>query len=248
MLAMILTIIVLFIILVLSFTIFSKPHTKESRPKKSNKKTNKLDIEEKGKVAEKNLIEELLDLGFHKEDIFENLYIEKDNGKFSQVDTVLLTKVGVIVFEVKNYSGWIYGDAAELNWQQILNNGEITNQFYNPVKQNYTHIVELKKNVAEMSKLPFYSVIVFYGDSELKKIHCGYNNTFIIKPSEIFEVINHFIKHNKILDYDNRDKEKIVSTLKQYASNGDNKNIVKRHSRNISDMLDNVEHKSTNKK
>lgn len=243
----ILVIAILLAILVSSLSIFNKSHSNKNRSKLKRKtKASKLDIEEKGKAAEKNLTTELFDLGFLKDEIFENLYINKDNGKFSQVDTVLLTKVGVIVFEVKNYSGLIYGDAQEHAWTQILANGEITNQFYNPVKQNYRHILELKKNITRLSKIPFYSVIVFYGDSELKQIHCSYNNTFIIKPSDIFNVINYFIKHNKIINYDYRDE--IVTALKGYALNGQNPNIVNKHRRNVSDMLGNVDNKSTAKK
>ncbi len=247
MIAPILVIVVLFIIFVSSITILHKPDTKGNSAKfkkiKNTKDINDLDIEEKGKAAEKSLITDLFDLGFSDKDAFENLYINKENGKFAQIDAVLLTKVGVIVFEVKNYSGLIYGDASEHNWTQILANGEVENSFYNPVKQNHKHIVELKKSVVELSHVPFYSVIVFYGNCELKNIHCSYKDTFIIKPAEIFDVINYFMKRNHIIEYDKR--EYIVAALKQYAINGLDTNIVKRHSKNVADMLGNVERTST---
>ncbi len=77
-------------------------------------------------------------------------------------------------------------------------------------------------------------------------IHCSYNNTFIIKPSDIFDVINYFIKRNKLISYDNR--EQIISELKLCVANGQDENIRKRHVQNIEDMLYGVEHKTTKSK
>ena len=39
--------------------------------------------------------------------IYHDLIIKKDNDEFSQIDLVLVTSEGIIVFEVKDYSGWI---------------------------------------------------------------------------------------------------------------------------------------------
>ncbi len=66
----------------------------------------------------------MLQLGIQEEDIFYNLYVEKSNGQFSQIDLVILTKVGVIVIEVKNYSGWIYGNGNQRQWTQVLAYGK----------------------------------------------------------------------------------------------------------------------------
>ena len=42
--------------------------------------------------------------------IFRNVYIPTKNGKTSEIDILVLSKKGLLVFECKNYSGNIYGD------------------------------------------------------------------------------------------------------------------------------------------
>ena len=53
--------------------------------------------------------------------IFHDLYVEKHKGHFSQIDLVVVTEVGIIVFEVKDYSGWIFG-----KWESIAMDSSIS--------------------------------------------------------------------------------------------------------------------------
>jgi len=48
------------------------------------------------------------------------LYIRKHNGDFAQIDLVVATKVGIIVFEVKDYRGWIFWE-----WESISMDSDI---------------------------------------------------------------------------------------------------------------------------
>ena len=68
-----------------------------------------------------------------------NVYIPKDNGETSEIDVVYITQKGIFVFESKNYSGWIFGDEKDTYWTVMLPNRQ-KNRFYNPIKQNRTHI------------------------------------------------------------------------------------------------------------
>ena len=45
----------------------------------------------------------------------------------------MIHEKGIFVFESKNYSGWIFGSADQLNWTQSLQNGE-KHHFYNPIR------------------------------------------------------------------------------------------------------------------
>ncbi|MDR1230484.1 MAG: NERD domain-containing protein [Spirochaetaceae bacterium] len=63
----------------------------------------------RGTKTEKNLVLKLLKNGIPAQTIFHDLYVKKSNGEFSQIDLVVTTKVGIIVFEVKDYNGWIFG-------------------------------------------------------------------------------------------------------------------------------------------
>lgn len=58
-----------------------------------------------GNLAEQKLISSLKNYGIDSKAIFHNLYVRKSNGKYAQIDVTVLTNRGLIVFEVKNYSG-----------------------------------------------------------------------------------------------------------------------------------------------
>lgn len=79
------------------------------------------------------MILSLLKEGINPKAIFHDLYIQKTNGEYTQIDVAVATKAGIIVFEVKDYSGWIFGNGHQRYWTQILAYGEEKHRFYNPV-------------------------------------------------------------------------------------------------------------------
>jgi len=91
-------------------------------------------------------------------------------GHYAQLDIVLTTRVGVVVFEVKELSGWIFGSGHQ-EWTQVLAYGRQRYRFYNPVLQNQKHIQDLRSQLPQFANLPFYSVLVFDGSCEFKKLH-----------------------------------------------------------------------------
>ena len=58
----------------------------------------------RGTRSERDLILRLLKHGIPAITIFHDLYVKKFNSNYSQIDVVVATTVGIIVFEVKNYS------------------------------------------------------------------------------------------------------------------------------------------------
>ena len=77
-----------------------------------------------------------------------NVYIPMRQGKTTEIDVVMISSKGVFVLESKNYSGWIFGDEEQQYWYQTLPMskwGIHKEKFYNPIKQNNTHIKYLKK-------------------------------------------------------------------------------------------------------
>ena len=74
----------------------------------------------RGTKTERKLVLKLLKAGFPAQTIFHDLYLKNTNGNYSQIDLVLATKVGIIVFEVKKYSGWIFGTGNQNKWTQVL--------------------------------------------------------------------------------------------------------------------------------
>lgn len=79
-------------------------------------------------------------------------------GKSSQIDHIVINPRGIFVIETKNYSGEIYGSESQHEWTQVLAYGKVKNKLYNPLKQNATHVYNVKKIVG---KLPVYSLVVF---------------------------------------------------------------------------------------
>lgn len=82
-----------------------------------------------------------------------------ENGKTCQIDHVLINHYGIFVIETKNYSGRIYGKERQLEWTQTLNYGKTKNKFYNPVRQNDTHVYYVNRILE--ARFPVYSAVVF---------------------------------------------------------------------------------------
>ena len=98
-----------------------------------------------------------------------NVYIPKKDGTTTEIDTLMICKKGVVVFESKNYGGWIFGDEDSKNWCQVLPDHGYRSQkfhFYNPVKQNASHIYHLSNYIGK--NVPMHSMIVFADGCEFK--------------------------------------------------------------------------------
>ena len=189
----------------------------------------------RGTYSERLLILKLLKSQIPSVTIYHDLIIKKDNDKFSQIDLVIVTSQGIIVFEVKDYSGWIYGSGNNTNWTKVLSYGKKKYKFYNPIKQNNNHITELRKTLKQFEKIPFFSVIVFFGDCELKEINYVPKGTYLVKSHRVFEVLNLIKNENEPTHYTN--KREVVDKLKDLVSLGENTDYQKQHIENIKDMV-----------
>jgi len=189
----------------------------------------------RGTKTERSLVLKLLKYGISAEDIFHDLYVEKSSGNFSQIDLVVITEVGIIVFEVKDYSGWIFGKGNQYKWTKVLSYGKIKHRFYNPVMQNNGHITALKKQLPQFDILPFYSVIVFYGNCKLRDVSFIPQGTYLAYPERVIDVIKTIMKDNKPVNYS--DKSEIIRVLKEAVQKGENKEIQNKHISNVRDML-----------
>ena len=189
----------------------------------------------RGTKTERALVLTLLKSGVPAVTIFHDLYLKKPNGTYSQIDVVVATKVGLIVFEVKNYSGWIFGTGDQRQWTQVLNYGQEKYRFYNPILQNSMHITHLRKQVKQFEKLPIYSVVVFYGDCEFKDISFIPEGTFLIKARRIKKVMKMILREHEPANY--TDKREVVNVLKEAVTNGESKEAQAQHAENIKDML-----------
>jgi hypothetical protein len=116
----------------------------------------------RGTQSERKTILKLLESNINPKAIFHDLYLIKNTGHFTQIDLVVATPVGIIVFEVKEYNGWIFGNGNNQKWTQVMAYGRQKYYFYNPVLQNKKHIEDLKQQLPQFKTVPFFSVIVFF--------------------------------------------------------------------------------------
>lgn len=188
----------------------------------------------RGTGTERDLVLTLLKSGIPKETIFHDLYLKTGNGKYCQIDAVVATSAGIIVFEIKRYGGWIFGTGYQREWTQVLAFGKEKHRFYNPVIQNKRHIENLKRQLNQ-GNVPFFSVIVFYGDCKFRDISAIPEEVFLIKPYQVLEVIKAIKETNKQAVY--RSKVEVVRVLREAVNNGGDISIQKQHVRNINDML-----------
>lgn len=136
--------------------------------------------------------------------VLKNIYVPIQ-GKTTEIDLLMIHEKGIFVFESKNYSGWIFGSVDQLNWTQSLQNGE-KNKFYNPIRQNRTHI----KALAEFLGKPiseFVSYIVFSERCTLKKVPDDTADVIIVRRPNMLKKLRITLKsapvkysHDEIMD------------------------------------------------
>lgn len=156
----------------------------------------------KGSAGEK-LTEDRLNISklFGKDgEILRNIYVPKPNGETSEIDVLYITKKGIFVIESKNYSGYIFGSEQNQKWTVTLYAGKgflgrnkvEKHQFYNPIKQNKTHIKYLDEYLG--NRYPYFSVIAFSNRCELKSVDYYSNDVFVCYRDQINRVINNVWK------------------------------------------------------
>lgn len=103
----------------------------------------------------------------HPQRILRNLYIPKSNGETTEIDLVFINRNGIFVIESKNYKGWIFGTVAQKLWTVKYIGGE-TQQLFNPIWQNRSHVKHLQEQLDDIPEDLFYSLTIFGSDAEIK--------------------------------------------------------------------------------
>lgn len=180
----------------------------------------------RGTRAERRLVIRMLKRGVHPKAIFHDLYLQKRNGEFSQIDIVVATPQGILAIEVKDYSGWLFGNEKQQYWTQVLNYGKEKYRFYNPIMQNAGHIKALRELSEQFAHLPIFNIVLFAGNCTLKNVNYWTENTFVGYASNITHILKK-IRKFPLAQY--TDKREVVHMLRQAVDNGSNPNIVANH-------------------
>jgi len=82
----------------------------------------------------------------------------------TQVDHILVSRFGVFVIETKDYKGWIFANANQANWTQVL--FKLKFRFQNPIFQNIRHVRAVQGLLDFLPPGAIKSVVVFTGEGE----------------------------------------------------------------------------------
>ena len=89
----------------------------------------------------------------------------------------MISSKGIYVIENKNYAGWIFGNEKDQKWCETLKGKKYF--FYNPIKQNNTHIKYLE-NLLQIGNEKYTSLITFNLAADLKKVTVESENIHVI--------------------------------------------------------------------
>ncbi|MGE4321138.1 MAG: nuclease-related domain-containing protein [Acholeplasmataceae bacterium] len=127
----------------------------------------------------------------------------KDDFSSSQIDNLLLTTKGLYVMEAKNYNGHIFGSEHQEKWTMTVKHTNTKrarsgrtyktthiskHSFYNPLKQNQTHINKIVKLMEIHQNIPIYNIVVFGQNAVLRDVSHS-SNVFVIKSNQISRTI-----------------------------------------------------------
>lgn len=101
----------------------------------------------------------------------------------TQVDHILVSRFGVFVIETKDYRGWIFADAGQEKWTQVLFRSKF--RFQNPLRQNFLHVETVRALLDFLPRDAVKSVVLFTGAAEFKtSVPFG-----VFGPSQLIEYL-----------------------------------------------------------
>lgn len=97
----------------------------------------------------------------------------------TQIDHIVISVYGIFVVETKNLSGFISGSETSQQWIKNMYGHQYS--FYNPIRQNESHILALSR-VLNIPKDYFVSIVAFSNKSQINvysETHVVYFNKLI---------------------------------------------------------------------
>lgn len=120
-------------------------------------------IKTKGDWGECRVAKRLSFLPAERYRIINNILL--NSGQYTtQIDHIVVSIYGIFVIETKHIKGWISGGENSENWTQNIFGHKYS--FYNPIKQNKSHVVALQKAL-DLPKDKFIPLVVFSSNCEL---------------------------------------------------------------------------------
>ncbi len=123
----------------------------------SRRRNSKRQSGHSGEYAVANSIQRVL--GHLPYRLYNDVYFEDAEGLPFQIDHLVLTPMGLLVVETKNWNGIVYGQPSEMQWSFVPHGKGKIHQLYNPVLQNERHVAKLRSVLGDT--LPMTPCVVF---------------------------------------------------------------------------------------
>ena len=151
----------------------------------------------------------------------------KGNTNVTQIDHVIVSNYGIFVVETKSYKGWIFGNANQEYWTQVI--FKYKKRFYSPLRQNFAHIKAIEGLLGPSRlKSPIISLVAFPCADKLKisgTDSVGYARDVVRK-----------IESYKSIIYSDTERDKIFNLLS--VANIVDKEVSKQHCKEIRELKD----------
>ena len=104
--------------------------------------------------------------------VLRNIYLPY-NGRLTEIDMIAVSKLGVFIIEVKNYSGEIIGSLNDKYWK-VRYSSIHYEKLYNPVFQNIRHknAVERYLKTNNLRGIPIFRPVIFSNKASLSLKGC----------------------------------------------------------------------------
>ena len=99
--------------------------------------------------------------------LLNHITLKLKNGT-TQIDHILVSRFGVFVIETKDYNGWIFADAKQATWTQVLYRQKF--KFQNPIFQNMRHVEAVKDTLDFLPSSCIQPLVVFIGSAKFKTV------------------------------------------------------------------------------
>src|SRR5437899_3737295 len=83
----------------------------------------------------------------------------------TEIDHLIVSRFGIFVIELKDRSGWIFGNDADAHWTAVHFKQKF--RFQNPLRQNYGHLKALEEFLG-VGPQKLHGLVVFRGAFEFK--------------------------------------------------------------------------------
>lgn len=103
----------------------------------------------------------------------------------SQVDALAITRYGIIVCEMKNHQGVVYGAVGQKNW--TVKYGKSSKNMYSPVQQNHSHVSAIAQLLHDKYPGVQYLPLVVFGNKVT--LHIQNSRNKVCKLNDLPKVV-----------------------------------------------------------